>query len=75
MEGYNWSTALVAFLRGSALEDISLTFAIPLDALKTKAKRDGWKRLAADNTALTAPVATRADVTEEKLAKLPRQEP
>ena len=75
MEGYNWTAAFVAFLRNTTLEDISLAMAIPLHALKTKAKRDGWKRLAADNTALTAPVATRADVTEEKLAKLPRQEP
>ena len=71
VDGYNWSTALVAFLRGSPLEDISLTFAIPLDALKTKAKRDGWKRLIADNPAALAPLPpSRGDVAEEKLAKL-----
>ena len=71
MEGYNWSTALVAFLRGSALEDISLTFAIPLDALKTKAKRDGWNRLFADNSAALMPLPpARGDVAEEKLAKI-----
>lgn len=71
MEGYNWSTALVAFLRGSPLEDIALTFAIPLGALKTKAKRDGWNRLFADNSAALAPLPpARGDVAEEKLAKL-----
>jgi hypothetical protein len=70
MESYNWTAAFTAFIEKTSLEDIALTMAIPLATLKEKAYRDGWKRLASRLGSNDAIMPARADVAEEKLAKL-----
>lgn len=54
--GYNYAAAFIEFVKGTTIEDIAMALAIPLHTLKTKAREEGWKRLAAEvPMALTAP--------------------
>lgn len=43
---YNYTTAFVAYSKGSTPEEISREFQIPLDSLKSKMRQEGWVGLA-----------------------------
>ncbi len=70
MVGYNWTAAFVAFARGTPLDDIAFTMAIPISSLRNKARIDGWSRLAKENAPFVACIPTSAEKAEERLAKI-----